>query len=204
MLFSRPEVREVFRSNDVLLAWEGVRPVPTVTIDFGNGRTLKRTINGNIAFYVCAPDGRVVHISPGLHSPEAFVEELKEGLGLVQFGPEQVAAHHRRGDPAVRGRRIPDASKIAVVERPVHRAIAAPSNGEAREILTEVEALEADTRHNRAVRKPKVRRLLSGAPTRPGPITRRVYKEILDCDLDDPYLGLSKTLFGGGAYGARE
>jgi hypothetical protein len=187
VLFSRPEVREILK--DVLLAWESVRPVPTATIDFGNGRTLKRTINGNIAFYVCAPDGRVVDILPGLSSPEAFVRDLREALDRIGAVPG--AAH--RSDGARPSRAIPaDAAKIMAVEAPLHR-----------ELVTEADFLDADTRHNRAERKPKVRALLAGASVRPAEITKRVYKEILGCDLDDPYLGLAGTLFDGGGYGGR-
>lgn len=201
MLFSRPEVREVLSTNDVLLAWESVRPVPTVTIDFGGGRTLKRTINGNIAFYVCAPDGRVLDIIPGLNSPAAFVAELREALSLVGRTADEVAAHHRSGGlratPTVRRRPRADTSKYMAIEVPVHRAI------EPEPLLTETDFLDADTRFNRAERKPKVRALLSGAAVRPPEVTKRVYKDVLQCDLDDPYLGLGAALFDGGGYGGR-
>ena len=34
-----------------------MRPAPKVTIDFGNGHTLERTLKGNTIFYVMRADG---------------------------------------------------------------------------------------------------------------------------------------------------
>ena len=206
MLFSRPEVREALSTAGVLLAWESVRPVPTVTIDFGGGRTLKRTLNGNIAFYVCAPDGRVVDIIPGLYSPAAFVEELGQALSLLDRSPEDVSAHHRPKPQPVRVRnpRGADVTKYAALgERPIIEAVEARPEPLLEVLRTEADYLEADTRYNRERRKPKVRALLSGAPVRPPELTKRVYKDVLHCDLDDPYLGLGAALFDGGGYGGR-
>ena len=59
--------------------------MPTVEIDFGNGRKLKRTVNGNIATYVCSPDGRVLDIIPGLNSPEAYLDDPYLGLVTSAF-----------------------------------------------------------------------------------------------------------------------
>ena len=83
MLFSDPKVSSFIRSNFVA-AWEAVRPVPTVEIDFGNGRKLKRTVNGNIATYICDPTGRVVDVIPGLNTPEAYLESLRYALNLYR------------------------------------------------------------------------------------------------------------------------
>ena len=38
--------------DDFVLHWESVRPVPRITIDFGNGRKIVRTITGNNLHYV--------------------------------------------------------------------------------------------------------------------------------------------------------
>ena len=54
------------------------------TIDFGNGHKIRRTLNGNVATYVCAPDGRVVDVIPGLNSPEAYLEDLTNALNLYR------------------------------------------------------------------------------------------------------------------------
>ncbi len=55
-----------------MLHWQSVRPVPRVTIDFGDGRKLERTLTGNSAHYVLASDGTPLDVLPGLYSPLAF------------------------------------------------------------------------------------------------------------------------------------
>ena len=83
MLFSNAEVAAFVRSH-FTAAWESVRPVPTVEIDFGNGKKLKRTVNGNIATYICDPTGRVVDVIPGLNTPEAYLRDLRYALNLYR------------------------------------------------------------------------------------------------------------------------
>src|SRR5262249_39687742 len=61
---------------------QSVRPVPRVTIDFGDGRTLKRTITGNSAHYVLASDGTVLDALPGLYGPQQFLKWLQATRGL--------------------------------------------------------------------------------------------------------------------------
>lgn len=77
-LFPNREVGNFLRENFVL-HWESVRPVPTVTIDFGNGRTLKRTITGNSVHYVLDCRGRLVDALPGLYGPKEFLRALQPG-----------------------------------------------------------------------------------------------------------------------------
>ncbi len=64
----------------------------------------------------------------------------------------------------------------------------------------EAAILAADTEINRKERKPIVHRILSEKITTPSELTKRLYKEALHCDLDDPYLGLLSNAFNGGAY----
>jgi hypothetical protein len=64
----------------------------------------------------------------------------------------------------------------------------------------EIALLAADTEINRKERKPILHQILSEKICRPAELTRRVYKDALHCDLDDPYLGLVSSAFNGGAY----
>jgi hypothetical protein len=232
VLFSNPEVSS-FVSSHFVAAWESVRPVPTVEIDFGNGRKLKRTVNGNTATYICDPTGRVVDVIPGLNTPEAYLQDLRYALNLYRASlaafDKTVIEYHQenrttptvyewvRNDMAksfnerllrmsldkraeMAGRKglgtriVPgpysgtDVGKMAI-EGPVKR-------------LTSQEAaiLAADTELNRKERKPVIHRILSEKIVKPSDITKRIYKEALHCDLDDPYLGLISTAFNGGAY----
>lgn len=70
-LYSNKDISDFLRANFVL-HWESVRPVPRVTIDFGDGRKLERTLTGNSAHYVLASDGTPLDVLPGLYSPRAF------------------------------------------------------------------------------------------------------------------------------------
>ena len=197
MLFSDPRVSRFIRENFVA-AWESVRPVPTVEIDFGNGKKLKRTVNGNIATYLCDPTGRVLDVIPGLNTPEAYLQDLQSALRLYRSSlanfDETVRNHHRTGQLRIRAAKLDraDVGKM-IVERPVKKALLSP----------EAEALAADTEFNRTERKPVIHRILAEKIVRPAEITRRIYKEALHCDLDDPYLGLVSAAFNGGAYESR-
>jgi hypothetical protein len=82
-LYPDPAVAELL-GRKFILHWKSVRPVPVVTIDFGDGRTVKRTITGNSAHYVLDADGRPIDAIPGLYSAKAFVRELNEALGAAE------------------------------------------------------------------------------------------------------------------------
>ena len=75
-LYSNKEISDYLRNNFVL-HWQSVRPVPRVTIDFGDGRKLERTLTGNSAHYVLAANGQPLDVLPGLYGPQAFREWLE-------------------------------------------------------------------------------------------------------------------------------
>ncbi|HKB06357.1 MAG TPA: hypothetical protein VKD90_29450 [Gemmataceae bacterium] len=76
MLFSSRELA-AYVNDTFEPAWESVRPAPLVTIDFGNGHTVKRTLQGNIATYVCGPDGVVYDVLPGIYTPGPYRNQLE-------------------------------------------------------------------------------------------------------------------------------
>ena len=71
-MFSREDVATYVNRN-FEPAWEMVRPVPIITLDFGNGHTATRTLHGNVASYVCCNDGEVVDVLPGMYTPAVFM-----------------------------------------------------------------------------------------------------------------------------------
>ncbi|MEQ8212129.1 MAG: hypothetical protein RH917_20180 [Lacipirellulaceae bacterium] len=83
-LYANEEISNALRERFVL-HWQSVRPVPKVTIDFGDGRKLERTLTGNSAHYILSPQGRPLDVLPGLYSPQKFLS----WLGRV----EQLAQH---------------------------------------------------------------------------------------------------------------
>ena len=81
-LYANTKVSQVMRDQFVL-HWSSERPVPMVTINFGDGRVLKRTLTGNSCHYVLDAKGRPVEAIPGLYGPAAFLRELKGAKNLV-------------------------------------------------------------------------------------------------------------------------
>jgi hypothetical protein len=69
--------------------WESVRPVPIVTIDFGNGHTITRTLHGNIATYLCDARGDVYDILPGIYEPREYLKQLNQFTLLFKHARQQ-------------------------------------------------------------------------------------------------------------------
>ncbi|HEY5922463.1 MAG TPA: hypothetical protein VIV11_12365 [Kofleriaceae bacterium] len=82
-LYANREVSKFLRDNFVLY-WSSERPVPKVTIDYGDGRKIERTTTGNSAHYVMDADGHVLDVLPGLYAPTAFRTELTDSLALAR------------------------------------------------------------------------------------------------------------------------
>lgn len=93
ILYSNVAVSKLLRENFVL-HWQSVRPAPHITIDFGDGRRIERTVTGNSIHYILAADGRIIDALPGLYGPNAFLRALTEAEQVFQ----QLA---RPGDAAV-------------------------------------------------------------------------------------------------------
>jgi hypothetical protein len=77
VLYSNVEVSSALRDRFVL-HWETVRPAPVITIDFGDGRKLVRTITGNSIHYILDSEGHLIDGLPGLYGPRAFMRGLDE------------------------------------------------------------------------------------------------------------------------------
>lgn len=254
-------------------AWQSVRDVPLVRIDFGQGNVLTRTLNGNIATYICTADGQVLDVLPGIYEPQTYQDRLAQLALLHRWlqqrdgtsPDEKLARYHRtqgealaRGDAphvvagsAGRARAATrlDVTKTAVVERPLKLVLkAAPAGAVANHasglprgygVLAGVgalgiavanhagglpggypeyaepprspkaasatksenpsallESLVNDTKLNETARRGKIHeRLADSGPVTPAELTKWLYRDVLDTDLDDPHLGLGETLF---------
>jgi hypothetical protein len=82
-LYANDQISQALRQNYVL-HWKSVRPVPKVTIDFGDGRKLERTLTGNSIHYILTPEGEVVEALPGLYGPKAFLQKINDGVSLAR------------------------------------------------------------------------------------------------------------------------
>jgi hypothetical protein len=204
-------------------AWEMVRPVPIVRIDFGDNRILTRTLHGNIASYVCTGDGTVVDILPGIYNAEAYTRGLAQIRTFAMLlrtnganGPAQLPArlqqYHRQLAATIRSNPSPGAGQSdrprdlgkSIVEFPVERAIAG-APGPVSNLTNTVPAagpalgrwlaLVEDSRRNETERRLLIHdRLADGAPVRPQQIKTWLYKTVLNTDLNDPDLGLGDVL----------
>lgn len=77
VFYKNAEINELLRER-YILHWRSVRPVPKVTIDFGDGNRLERTLTGNSIHYVLDSRGRLLEALPGLSGPAAFKSALAE------------------------------------------------------------------------------------------------------------------------------
>jgi hypothetical protein len=82
-LYANADISSFLREH-FILHWKSVRPVPKVTIDFGDGRKLERTLTGNSIHYILTPDGDVVDALPGLYGPKAFLHQISSGLEVAK------------------------------------------------------------------------------------------------------------------------
>ena len=122
-LFKDPEFKKLV-SEEVIPAWEMVREVPKINIDFGDGKKITRTVRGNAVMYLCNPDGKVVDAFPGIYTAKDFIPAIKESIDqLVHADAASVVAYHRS-----RGHMVPQSlttATKAVVESPTLELIGA-------------------------------------------------------------------------------
>jgi hypothetical protein len=119
-LYANHDVAAYLRQHFVL-HWQSVRPVPRVTIDFGDGRKIEQTITGNSIHYVLAADGQVIDALPGLYDAKAFVNGLTAAEGAAKQyaaldqsnGRDFLQRFHRESMVALVAAWRTDLSKIA-------------------------------------------------------------------------------------------
>ena len=142
MLFSDDSVAS-FVNGNFEPAWESVRPVPLVHIDFGNGKVLTRTLHGNILTSVCTPEGLVLDALPGLYAPGAYLQALDQLRLLARYLQRRPAArrpgwgraYHRRQADALARNQTPEQFSVglrtlaitkSVIERPLEVVLGPP------------------------------------------------------------------------------
>jgi hypothetical protein len=81
-LYANREIAPILRDRYVL-HWKSERAVPRITIDFGDGRKIERTITGNSVHYVLDANGNPLDALPGLYGPAAFRRWLLESEELA-------------------------------------------------------------------------------------------------------------------------
>ncbi|MGJ5674934.1 MAG: hypothetical protein ACR9NN_15190 [Nostochopsis sp.] len=132
-LYPNAEISKKLR-EDFILHWQSVRPVPKVTIDFGDGRKLERTITGNSIHYILDSSGRPIDAIPGLYGPQAFLRQLQQAeVATKQYsklGKSQQQAflqkYHRDRLNSIQTQWAADLSKLGIQLAP--RLVESPSN----------------------------------------------------------------------------
>ncbi len=131
-LYPNAEVSKYLRERFVL-HWESVRPAPVMTIDFGDGRQLKRTVTGNSIHYVLDAEGRPIEALPGLYGPQAFLQHLQRANALWQqtanlAGQDRHQAlqtYHQQRLAAIQTAWVQDLQSAGIQDVPTLRALPA-------------------------------------------------------------------------------
>jgi hypothetical protein len=206
LLYPQAQINQLLRDHFVL-HWQSVRPVPKVTIDFGDGRRLEKTLTGNSVHLVLDPEGRPADALPGLFAPGVFhtLALRAHSYALAERG--KLAELHRNAlaqplppsahTPASAGplpsafapasppspSRAMRASMIAptkhMVEMPVLRAVAPLSD------------VEGDTRTNLALHARVHKAFASGAQwPNVDAMVAKIYEDLFAMPIHDAALGL--------------
>ena len=97
VLYPNAEVSKMLRDR-FILHWQSVRPAPRVTIDFGDGRKLVRTLTGNSIHYILDTNGVPIDALPGLYGPAAFrrsLDRIENVFKELAKPGNRKLAHHR-------------------------------------------------------------------------------------------------------------
>jgi hypothetical protein len=229
VLFSRDDVA-AYINQSFEPVWESVRPVPVVRIDFGGNKVITRTLNGNTATYVCASDGQLLDVIPGIYEPKQYQRSLEQLRRLSMYVDQRdrtqrdwrLKEYHVRQAEALAKNEAPHVLissaglTKAMIEQPTFALVSAQQAKAHAPVVPEPvqepepgvagwKALADDTRLNETVRRGQIHQLLARAgAVRPRQVAKAIYKDVLHADLDDPYLGLGKTLFASYPFAEEE
>ena len=162
-----------YLGDHFILDWKSVRPVPKVTIDFGDGRKLERTLTGNSIHYVLDADGRVIDALPGLYGAQPFLrelaraEEMARRVSTLAGEPRELALreYHRARLTALNEEYTADLQRLAAVApAPIERIGVAPLLSGSQPPTAQIAATLAVGK--RAVEQTILRRTASALPSR--------------------------------------
>lgn len=157
VLYADPEVARAM-SREFVLHWSSERPAPVITIDMGDGRTLRRTITGNSVHYVLDADGRPLDAIVGLYGPQGFraaLDDAREVHRRCTAASDRAAclaeAHReQRREARARWARSIDGPSFDAARRPIRPSAPGPAPAAAiampltiRKAFVETPALEA-------------------------------------------------------------
>ncbi len=222
MLFSNDQIAQ-FINGSFEATWENVREVPIVTIDFGGGHVVNRTLNGNIATYLCTSSGDILDVLPGIYEPVTYRSALEEFVKLNLWANEKgtdvadrAKSHHllqakalAQGQPPLKFEaqlnitksKIERSTKFVLSPQPLPNVqpdepTAVTTTEYSKDDIARWKVLAEDTQINETERRLLIHRHLAGMDlAKPVDLKKWLYREVLHADLDDPYLGLGEMLF---------
>ena len=187
MLFSNREIADFINEN-FEPAWESVRPVPRITIDFGNGTVVNRTLHGNVATYICNANQIVQDVLPGVYSKDAYLQQLKEIS-------KQWEARHPTS-VSMKSNSLSTIKTQTSKPSDIVQFSKSTELGGSLALQKLAKNLELDSSYNLLERRGKIEAYLRLHPqSTPSQMKGWLYREVLHADLDDPYLGLHSALF---------
>jgi len=136
---------------------------------------------------------------------ESFEELRAYHIGKLAMGSDETRIRIApTSQPTVAKQRIADFSKFAVIEQPIEAVLKSePDSSHAEDASTAtgmndktLANLAQDTSYNETHRRRQIHEHLARANwTAPQSLTKWLYREVLNSDLDDPYLGMKDLLF---------
>lgn len=186
-LYANAAVSDELRKNWIL-HWESVRPAPKVTIDFGDGRILKRTITGNSLHYVLDADGNARDVIPGLWGPGDFLEMIRAARSEALLGATSRAPSPT---PLFKESSLSSSSSSLDANSRILMRAKAPRMDDAafsRLVAAFERTLAEDTRRNAEMRL-AILPWLKQTPALPA-LTERIYRDAFLTPRSDPWLGL--------------
>jgi hypothetical protein len=96
-LYPNRAVQDAMRDG-FILHWKSERAVPVITIDFGDGRKIVRTITGNSVHYILDADGRVIDALPGLYGVQPFLRRLKDAAAIELALRQSTSSSERQAE----------------------------------------------------------------------------------------------------------
>ena len=135
VLYANENVSGWLREHYVL-HWQSLRPVPKLSIDFGDGRRIERTITGNSIHYILDPNGEIIDAIPGLYGPQAFMAAIQMGEAVALNAMAQsdsaqrrefLNAYHRQAVDGIVETWLSDLRSLGVSEAALATAVIATS-----------------------------------------------------------------------------
>jgi hypothetical protein len=189
-----------------ILYWESVRPAPLMTIDFGDGRRIERTVTGNSLHYILDPEGEGLDVLPGLVGPGAFLRALEQGEELAARVATSQGEDRKRLIADFHRDRIVKATLGRTAEPPIEDAVLDANSRALMRLKTRgvygdasfervVASFERATARDGLENERRLRPMIdawfvNGEVGASGPLTDRIYSEVFLTPRTDPWLGL--------------